>query len=234
MNIIFKSQSKRLIKGNSYEVECLFNSGTGTRSWMNGKVKLKNISGFFSVNSFTDTNGKELPKIDWGSLTVKTWTSLKFEDLKVGDILICTSDNYKTLLNGGYYKIEGLSSVKKSQYYNENKIKLTGVSRTLKFNSWCFRKMSTEELRDANLNELLYNKSVPVIKSAISRKFDYIEDKNKALLEIISKSILDTNRHKLSVVDWACLKIGDKLGIKPSDFSEILELSLKDILEQIK
>ena len=93
--------------------------------------------------------------------------------------------------------------------------------------------MSTQELRDANLDELLYNKAVPVINKPIARKFDHIDNKNKILFEVISKSILDPNRHKLSIIDWGCLKVGDKLGIKSSDFSEILELSLKDILSII-
>lgn len=232
MFIVCKSQSKRLIKGNSYEVECLLNSGKN-RAWLEGKVKLKGVSGFFSVNSFTDNNGNPIPKVDIGSIVSNTIQSLKFEDLKVGDILICTTDRYKTLLKDGYYKIESLSSVQKTTYYKENRIKLSGVKRILKFCSWSFRKMSTQELRDANLDELLYNKTVPVIKTPIARKFDYIDNKNKILFEVISKSILDPNRHKLSIIDWGCLKIGDKLGIKSSDFSEILELSLKDILSII-
>ena len=230
MFIVCKSQSKRLIKGNSYEVECLLNSGKN-RAWLEGKVKLKGVSGFFSVNSFTDNSGNPIPKVDIGSIVSNTIQSLKFEDLKVGDILICTTDRYKTLLKDGYYKIESLSSVQRTTYYKENRIKLSGVKRILKFCSWSFRKMTTQELRDANLDELLHNKPVPVFNKPITRKLDHIDNKNKALLEVLSKSILDPNRHKLSIVDWACVKSGDKLGVKKEDFSEILELPLKDILQ---
>jgi hypothetical protein len=230
MFIICKSQSKRLIKGNSYEVECLLNDGTN-RAWLEGKVKVKDISGFFSVKSFTDTNGNEIPKLNIGSILQTPIESLKFEDLKVGDILICKTDKYKTLLNGGYYKIEKLETIQRTAYYKEKKVKLSGVNRVLKFCSWSFRKMTTQELRDANLDQLLHNKPVPVIDKPITRKFDHVDNKNKALLEILSKSILDPNRHKLDVIDWACVKSDSKLGVKKEDFSEILNLTLKEILE---
>jgi hypothetical protein len=72
---------------------------------------------------------------------------------------------------------------------------------------------------------------VPVIDKPITRKFDHVDNKNKALLEILSKSILDPNRHKLDVIDWACIKSDSKLGVKKEDFSEILNLTLKEILE---
>ena len=70
--------------------------------------------------------------------------------------------------------------------------------RTLKFTSWNFRKMSVQELRDANLNEILNNESLNVISSPISRKFDYLENQEQALFENLCLSVLDKNRHKLS------------------------------------
>lgn len=230
MFIICKSQSKRLIKGHSYEVEILLNNGTN-QSWREGKVKVKGVNGLFSVKSFTDINGGEVQKINIGNLAVNPIELLRFEDLKVGDILICKTDSYKTLVKDGYYKIEKLESIQRTTYYKENKVKLSGVKRSLKFSSWSFRKMTTQELRDANLDELLHNKPVPVFNKPITRKLDHIDNKNKALLEVLSKSILDPNRHKLSIVDWACVKSGDKLGVKKEDFSEILELPLKDVLQ---
>ena len=238
MNIICKKPTSKLIKSATYEVELLYNNGTNT-SWKEGRVRVKDVSGFYSVNNFTDMNGSPVQKVNVGSPVAQE--ILKFEDLKVGDILVCKSDNYKTLIRNGYYKIEKLDSVDKpvrygtnSYVHKEQKVKLQGVKRTLKFNSWCFRKMSVQELREANLNELLNNQPLKVISEPIKRKFDHLENKEEALVEALCLSILDKNRHKLSIVDWTCEKIGSKLGLNQEDFSELLEMSLKDILKYVE
>ena len=241
MYVIAKSTSKRLIKGSIYEIDKLFNSGNNLSRWMEGRIVLKEVKGWFRVNQFTDMNGVDVPRIDINNVwnTVET---IKFDDLKVGDILICKTDHYKTLVNGGYYKIESLDTKNKSikswtgnQYTSvENSIKFVGVKRKMKFNSWFFRRMTTQELRDANLNELLHNEKLNVIDKPISRKLDYSENSNLELVKSLAMSILDPNRHKLSIVDWACEKHDRKLGIKRSDFENLLELPLKDLLELIE
>jgi hypothetical protein len=184
-------------------------------------------------------DGTPVQKINLGTPVVIE--RLNFEDLKVGDILVCKSDNYKTLIQNGYYKIERLDSIDKPVRYGNNtfthkeqKIKLQGVKRVLKFNSWYFRKLSTQELRDANLNELLNNQPLKVISEPIKRKIDHLENKEVALIETLCLSILDKNRHKLSIVDWSCEKVGSKLGLSKEDFSELLEMPLKDILEYVE
>ena len=238
MNVICKKSTSKLIKGATYEVDLLLNNGTNP-SWQEGRIRVKGVTGFFTVNNFTSMDGSEVQKVNLGTQVVREF--LKFDDLKVGDILICTSDHYKTLLKNGYYKIERLDNVDRpsnwghSTYvHKEQKIKLQGVKRTLKFNSWCFRKMSVQELRDSNLNEILNNESLKVISSPISRKFDYLENQEQALVESLCFSILDKNRHKLSIVDWTCEKLGNKLGLKPDDFSKLLEMPLKDILKYVE
>jgi hypothetical protein len=238
MNIICKKPTSKLIKGATYEVELLYNNGTNT-SWKEGRVRVKDVSGFYSVNNFTSMDGTPVQKINLGTPVVIEVT--KFEDLKVGDVLVCKSDSYKTLIKNGYYKIERLDSIDKPVRYGNNtfvhkeqKIKLQGVKRVLKFNSWCFRKLSVQELRDANLNELLNNQPLKVISEPIKRKIDHLENKEAALIETLCLSILDKNRHKLSIVDWTCEKVGTKLGLSKVDFSELLEMPLKDILEYVE
>ena len=238
MNVICKKSTTKLIKGATYEVDLLLNNGSNP-SWQEGRIRVKGVTGFFTVNNFTSMDGGEVQKVNVGTISVRQF--LKFEDLQVGDILICTSDHYKTLLKNGYYKIERLDSIDRpSRYGNstyvhkEQKIKLEGVKRTLKFTSWNFRKMSVQELRDANLNEILNNESLNVISSPISRKFDYLENQEQALFENLCLSVLDKNRHKLSIVDWTCEKLGNKLGLKPDDFSKLLEMPLKNILEYVE
>lgn len=238
MNIICKKPTSRLIKGANYEVELLYNNGKNN-TWQEGRVRVKGISGFFTVNNFESIDGTPVQKVNFGSPVVRE--VLKFEDLGVGDILICISDNYKTLIRNGYYKIEKLDSVDKpvrygtnSYVHKEQKVKLQGVKRTLKFNSWFFRKMSVQELREANLNELLNNQPLKVISEPIKRKIDHLENKEEALVESLCLSILDRNRHKLSIIDWACEKVGTKLGLNRKDFVELLEMPLKDILEYVE
>jgi hypothetical protein len=116
----------------------------------------------------------------------------------------------------------------------ERSIKFVGVKRKMKFNSWYFRKMTTQELREANLNELLHNEKLNVIDRPISRKLDYSENSNLDLMKSLALSILDPNRHKLSIVDWACEKHSRKLGIQRKDYEKLLDLSLKDLLELIE
>jgi hypothetical protein len=51
---------------------------------------------------------------------------------------------------------------------------------------------------------------------------------------MLSKSIIDPNRHHLSILDWTCQKSGTNLGITPDDYSDILNMTLKEILEKIE
>ena len=64
MYVIAKTNSKRLIKGSTYEVDKLFNSGTNQSRWMEGRIMLKEIKGWFKVNQFSDVNGNNIPKTD--------------------------------------------------------------------------------------------------------------------------------------------------------------------------
>ena len=50
----------------------------------------------------------------------------------------------------------------------------------------------------------------------------------------LSKSIIDENRHHLSILDWACYKTGSMMGIVKEDYNELVNMSLKDILELIE
>lgn len=107
MVVICKRATKRLIKDHRYEVRNLWNSGTpGRRS---GYLYLEGI-GSFSVSGFVTTDGEELPKIDYTKpgTSQQTQQTLNYSDLKVGDILVCKSDRYKTFVKNGMYKIESL------------------------------------------------------------------------------------------------------------------------------
>jgi hypothetical protein len=240
MIVISKVGNKRLIKGHRYEVQNLWNDGTNQR-WLEGKVELVGFSRY-SVNSFTDTNGNPLPNINYLSIVQPVERFIKYEDCKVGEILVCNSDRYKTLVNGSMYKIEKLDKVENevtnySGYKwvsKQESVKFEGINRKIKFNGWAFRKLTPEETREISLESILNGEEPKIVKTTDIRKIDMVLNKEKALMEIISKTILDVNRHHLSIIDWSCQKTGEKMRINPDDFKDLLNMKLSDILDKIE
>jgi hypothetical protein len=229
MIVICKKETKKLVKGVRYEAEGLWNNGTN-RGWLEGTVQIKNI-GRFTINNFTDTNGNSLPKINIIP-TVEPLRSLRFEDIKEGDIVVCLVDSYKTIIKGGMYKIES-KIIKKINNYGRNYIKLEGLSRYIIFSPWCFRKLTPQENREMSINSLLEGKSPDIIKSSNIRKIDMVKNKDAELINLLCKSILDRNRHHLSIVDWA-VKIGNNLSVKKEDYKDLINLKLSEIFKKIE
>jgi len=239
MIVICKRPTKRLVKGVRYETGSLYNSGNNQR-WREGTVEILGI-GRFSVDNFTDINGSPLPKTDI-IVPLAQVETLKFEDLKKGDILVCTSDNYKTLGKGCMYQIEELKSIssqrmgwnKQPYTHTEKTIKFVGIPRTLKFSSWRFRKLTPQETREISLNSVLHGEEPVIVKSKDIRKIELASNKDLELMNMLSKSIIDPNRHHLSIIEWACQKSGTNMGVTSDDYSDLLNMSLKDILEKIE
>jgi hypothetical protein len=235
MIIVCKKPTKKLVKGVRYEVENLWNDGSSQR-WLEGKVGIKDI-GRFSVGNFVDENGNEVPKVKIVK-PLEPIQRMSFSDLKEGDILVCTSDSYKTLLKGGMYRIEKLYSVSTQKNgwngnvytYTEEHIKFEGVARKLKFNTWTFRKLNSEESREISLNTLLHDEEAPVIKSTKIKKIDLMQNKDLVLMDILAKSIIDPNRHHLTIPEWACEKVATKLSLEVSDFEYLMDMPLRDII----
>jgi hypothetical protein len=236
MIVICKKDSKRLIKGFSYEV--LYLRNTINSRGNTGRVSIKGI-GSFSVNNFSDSSGNELPKIDY-TATPEEIKEFKFENLVKGDFLICKVDKYKTLIKGNTYKIESLNTTTtESKSYNgtiytyhNHFVKFEGTQRKLKFSNWCFRPLTTGETREITLDKVLKDKDFEVIDMKKHRKIDLIKNKEEELLKVISKSLLDPNRHHLSVIEWGCRL--SNLNITKDDYDCLLNLTLKDILEKIE
>jgi hypothetical protein len=239
MIVICKKPTKRLVKGVRYETGSLYNDGTNQR-WQEGTVEIPGV-GRFVVDNFTDTNGNPLPKINI-IVPRSPIRNLEFSDLTKGDILVCTSDNYKTLGKGCMYQIEELITKtsqkvgwnKQPYTHTEQSIKFVGIPRTLKFSYWRFRKLSPQEAREISLNSVLHGEEPAIVKSKDIRKIELVTNKELELMGMLSKSIIDPNRHHLSIVDWACQKSGTNLGITPDDYATILNMPLKDILEKIE
>jgi len=239
MIVICKRPTKRLIKGVRYEVEGLWNDGKNQR-WIEGKLMLKG-AGKFSVANFTDENGNEVPKINIAR-PIEPVIRLKFSDLKEGDILVCTSGNYKTLLQGGMYRIEKLFSVSSQvpgwngamHTRTEEHVKFEGVKRKLKFSPWHFRKLSAGEARELSLSELLNGEAAPIIRSQNIKKIDMVDNKDQVLMEVIARSIVDPNRHHLSITEWGCEKVATKMSLVKEDFEYLMDKPLREILRLIE
>ena len=65
------------------------------------------------------------------------------------------------------------------------------------------------------------------------RKIEHIENKDNELMLVLAKSILDGNRHQLSIVDWAVQQLGRKMDLTRNDYSHLMNMKLKDILKLI-
>lgn len=235
MIVISKKTTTKIVKGLRYEVEALYNSPTERRP----RVYIKNF-GAYSINGFTDTDGNELPKIDIPFSTTR-FQSLSFEDLRKGDILVCNTSHYKTLVKDGMYRISELSTTSKivtgwqgrQSTVVTNFIKFDGIKRKLQFNGYSFRKLSTEEAREMSLNKVLYDEEEKVISSADVRKVDLLQNKNKELITYLAKSIIDPNRHQLSTLDWTIQTKKRWIDLIPQDFDEILNMNFSEVLQLI-
>jgi hypothetical protein len=239
MIVICKKATKKMVKGLRYEVLNLHNDGTSHR-WQEGKVEILGF-GRFVVGNFTDTDGNPLPQIKIVN-PIPRVANLEFSDLKKGDILVCRTDRYKTIAKDAMYKIESLKEVvtvkagwnKQPYNHTERSIKFEGLPRSMKFNSWVFRKLTPEESREISLNKILHDEDAKVVTDSKTRKIDLVINKNLELMKNLSKSIIDENRHHLSILDWSCYKTGSMMGIVKEDYNELMNMSLKDILELIE
>jgi hypothetical protein len=239
MIVICKKGSSRLVKGLRYEVIAMNNSPTSSAN-----VRIKDF-GAYSVKNFTTIDGNELPKIDipLPQSFYNRNSLLKVDEIKKGDLIICTRDNYKTLVQDGMYRIEEITtkSTPRTSYNGtaltpliETFIKFEGVKRKLKFNGWTFRKLTVAEAREMALGQLLFDEETGVITTNDVRKIDLVKNKNLELIRLVSRSILDPNRHGLKILDWGIQQISKKTEVKLDDYKELLNMSLKDVLDLIE
>ena len=227
MKVISKVSNKRLIKGHEYEVESIYNDGT-SNSWLEGKLSIENL-GRFRVDNFKMPDNKAVPKIKFEKVVLK---SKDVKETEIGDLLICKVDSYVLFNKDSLYKVKDIKEVEKFSRYKEVSVKFEGINRWIKLSNWNFRQLTDQEKRELSLNYLLNNEN-PDIVDKVERKIDLDKNKNESLMKEISKSILDRNRHHLSIIEWAIEKTGSRSKIKKEDFEDILNMKLGDILNQI-
>lgn len=209
--------TRKLIKGHVYETNYFNNTNTGWR-----KISIESL-GNFSCVYFTQVDGNPLPNIQYNPQNrFQRYTSTKNTENKIGDIIVCNSDKYKFLVKDGKYRIA---------HIQDDYFRVDGYKRLLKW-SYNFRKLTTQESRDIMLSQILdkeENFSVDY-----KRKFEKSASQDKILIETICKSILDTYRHKLGVVEWGIDKIMSQYSLKEDDFKEILNKPLSEIIKIVE
>ena len=80
----------------------------------------------------------------------------------------------------------------------------------------------------------MFDETTGLITTNDTRKIDLVQDKNLELLKIVSKSILDPNRHGLKILDWGIQQVSKRTEVNVDDYADLLEMSLKDILDLIE
>ncbi len=229
MKVICIRPSSKLLKNHVYECD-FYNtqinqwktnrSANTSKTYYNNRLHIVGF-GWYGTNSFTKEDGTIIPLNGLYDARPKVKT-VGEEILKAGDIVVCNTNRYKNFIKGNKYKV---TEVIISKF--RKKIKIEGYNRLLTYN--CnFKKLGEQESRDIYLNSVLNGVE---IKTEIGIKG--VENKDKLLLEILSKSILDVNRHDLSIVDWAIEK-HSKCGLIREDFESLLSKSLSEIIESIK
>lgn len=238
MIVVCKKNTKKTLKDQRYEAIYLNNSGPRIGRIV---IKLPNgeIAGY-SANSFTTINGKPLPKNQDFS-NIPQVICPKFENLKVGDVIVCRFPSSKFLLKDKLYKITDLKSVEKSRKtysgsivsFNDNYVKFEGYDKFILFSPYRYRELSKGESRDLSLNGIFGDKVKTNVEVDL-RVIDQLDNRDIILLKALSKSIIDNNRHNLSVIDWACKISSKSLGVKDTDFNHLLSMPLLDVLKMIE
>lgn len=234
MKVICIKGNKKLLKGHIYECDFYDTqinqwrtsrpSNTTGKQYYNNRLSIVGF-GWYTTSAFTDEHGKSIPSNSIYDVRAKRQPNSEIV-LKTGDIIVCHSDRFKNFIKGNKYKISEIQT-SKVRSYNRTKIKIEGYNRWITFNSWTFKKLGEQESRDIYLDSLLNNTT---INTEIGIKG--VENKDKLMLEILSKSILDRNRHELSIVDWAIEKY-NRCGLTKDDFKLLLNKKLSKILETI-
>ena len=203
MIVIRKTPTTKLIKGARYTVQNLWN-GPNNPKWRQGKIRLVGM-GVYDVRGFTDINGNPLPSINYQNPNIQETSPLEGKDISDGDILVCLSDRYRTLTKGSMYKVEKVikeeigGTYPRVEYY----IKFEIINRKIKFWSWNFRKLTTQEIRDLSISSILGEKN-KIVNDPNIKKIDLVPNKDKLLIQLLQKLYLMTKdisyHHLIGVV----------------------------------
>jgi hypothetical protein len=225
IKVLCVRSNKKLLKGQLYDcnyIDTTFHRWNNTVS--NRRTNLVGLVGFgsYSTSGFRMEDGSPIP-MDYLYDKRPKYTSPYEQDINVGDWVICNTNSFKSLIKGQKYQVEEVIKAKGDvRWNNKHKIKLKGSKRFVDF-GWNFKIVPKDESREIALNAIFG-------ENVLAGEVGKIDDKELILVKALAKSILDPNRHRLSIVEWAIEKYG-KCGITQDDFKNLLNKKLKSILE---
>lgn len=227
MKLLCIRSNKKLLKGNLYEcdyVDTTLYSWNGSTS--NRRNNSVNVVGFgrYSSVGFRMEDGSSIP-LDYKYDKRPKYVQPYLQDVNVGDWVICKSNSYKTLIQGQRYQVEEVIKAQgEVRWNNKHKIKLKGSKRFIDL-GYNFTLVPKDESRDITLNAIFG-------ENVLNGEVGKVDNIDNILVTMLAKSILDPNRHNLTIIEWAIEKYG-KCGIKESDFKTLLNKKLKTILDNI-
>lgn len=245
MKVISLKNTSKLVKGSVYDVLRLDNKSNGR--YFRPKILIKlNENGIVcwcNISNFKLENGDDIPEIIWTDPSFESYSDHrnlridKDNPPKVGEYVKYKNSSHKSLETGKIYQISQIKENKTVGFsggtYVNYEIKVEGSSRFIK--SYSFRKCSTQELREISLNQVMELSTGVCKVDKSKRKIDSLEEdeKKKVIMKHFLMSCVDNTRNNLSIIDWACSKLGPKLSLKKDDFDFIMDMSVKDIIDTL-
>jgi hypothetical protein len=227
IEVQYQGKNSRLFNGHKYltdKFENTRNYGGDIHILTHNMVDM----GHYRTSMFKLSNGNDLPSIKF-DITIDSGSGT----LNPGDIVVCrNSGRYKYLVEGGFYRINSaVDEYPGRSYWNSYLVKFEGYNREFKWNDTSFRKLTKKETRNITLSSI-FNKPENFTVEFI-RKLDQFDNTNKALIDVIGRSIADKKRHGVGVVDWILSKSEkDNMGVVREDLEDILKRPLGELLEE--
>ena len=247
MNALCTKPTTKLVKGAGYKIAQYSNSNPKGSPYFRPIIRIyltdKSIQ-TFPLQNFTLEDGSDFPQTNWMCpdyqilLNEREQTKID-KNIKSGDYVIPLYDSLKTLIKGRIYKVKEVRINEHKSHsgyssWSDIKIKLDGSERW--YTSWNFRKCTNQETREIGLKEIFDEKTDTERVNKHKRKFDYYTDdeKQKLLLEFIVLSAYDRFRNQMDIVDWAVTKSAKQYKINRTDFEQVLNLSISDLVSILK
>ena len=250
MKVICKTNTKKLVKGATYDVLQLTNINTSGHTYFRPYIVIKitdATSESYSVNNFTTVDGKNLPETNWTSpsyLPPQSYIDTSIDEtIKKGDYVCYRHNKSTTFHKGSVYLVTDVKIDKKEYITHWTGvpqkhvsttifIKVEGSNRWIK--SYSFQKAPSDVARNIALQKILDEKT-DAEKAGTIRKIDKYtgQQKERIIFRVISESIIDPNRNNMSILDWAIKKCGSVYGITLEDLQPILNKNLNTIITEL-
>lgn len=245
MKIKSLKSTNKLVRGAVYEALALYNNNSKKLNHFSPYVII-NINGYpyrTSTSNIKNEDGSDLPEINWECEVYKDMKAnsgqyLNTDDVKIGDYVTPRNNTLKSLIIGRKYKVTNVQKIKHesiskySKEWVETKISIEGSNRL--YSAFTFKKCSVSESRNINLNEVLGQPTDLEKANTTVRKIETFSDtdRDRILISVLMTAVLDRSRNNMSIMQWAVKKIGSRYSVIESDFDNLLDNTIKSIVER--